>query len=1420
MRHRANRLNKPGHGARSLLGAGLIAFTLLAFLATPAFAVETHAFTGVTIGPEGKTASGEFTDLQSVAVDPSTGDLYVLDVANGGRLYKFNGNGEPLNFTATGKNFIEGVGGFPSGVFNQVAIVPSGSAEETAGDIYVANSEQVKIYSSLGGEITHITSTFEDICGVAVDETGNVFTQSEVVPIVREYSPTIPPTEIDHSAIPIEETCNLAVDGKGHIYAAGTKTMPVGGTARQKLWRLPSLTAETKELFDPRSSTVAVEPTTEDVYVSHGTEVVQYAAGGSGSIIAKFGEDRLVQAPGLAVGGAGGDVYVSNRGELHSTPPTYPGRVDVFGPLVTLPTVVAGAAPKEDITKTRAVLRGTIDADGGPPATCEFQYIPQAAFEIEGFEGATGAPCEPAGPFNGESAEAVSAAVTGLSVGSKYFFRLVGQNEHGRLGSDENGSAPGKVSSFETLPAFGVQTGSVTNLTATLATLTGSINPEGVSVSECFFEYGETSAYGNSIPCETAGGGEIGSGNAPVAVHAAVAGLTGSTRYHFQLVGGSSEFGGVHVDGGDAEFGTQGPPEIVSQSVSGIGQTSATISGSINPHSSPTTYFVEYVTEAAFRESEYATATKVPVGGVPIGSGFTEVAVRQALIGLVPGTRYRVRLYAENALGHDLGSPDDIFATHAQNPWFPPCPANEVFRVEWSAALPDCRAYEQASSPNKNGGSVAGLYSFMFSSEDGSAVTFYSAAGSLPPGERGGAQTYSTYLAKRDASAGSWSSQRLLPPQEFGEFAEFLGATPDLRYAVVEAGTPAGNLQHKTGLFVVDTEDGAVTQITPYELAGEQVNIFGFDGASADGSRIFFESTATISTTPKVPAPVAGHDNLYMWERSTGDVSLVGVLPVSEGKEEAPPAGSFGGAYEWYEHELPSTGGALNKPGNAAEPVAVAGLHAISPSGEQIFFTAAGSGQLYLRRGLGGADPMTVRISTPNAGVSSPSGEFPAAFLEATPDGSRAFLMSREHLTANAASGEHAGERDLYRWDASAPMGQGLTDIAPEAEVQGLLGVNSTGTVGYFVARGVLANKNPNGENPEAGGENLYRFAEKTSGGFRITFITTLAEGSGQSPDRRNVSPKVSRNFPVGKTSRLSEDGETLLFASGKSLTGYDNFNLEGISCEGGPCPELYLYSAQSGEITCVSCNPTGEVPVGAASLQDQFFNAYFTPSTSPAVSPSRNLSADGTRVFFQTPDPLVAADKNGNVSCPAFGGSGKQDLVGPGLCQDVYEWEAVGSGSCQYEEANGGCLYLLSTGQSEQPSYFVGASKDGSSAFIATNSQLVPADQDQADDVYDVREGGGLASQHERAPVPCGAAAACKGSGSVSPPGTSPATSSFQGPGNPKPPRCKKGYVAKKGKCVKKPKKQQQNKGKKQKTKKHYKAKRATGKRRSGGAK
>lgn len=191
---------------------------------------------------------------------------------------------------------------------------------------------------------------------------------------------------------------------------------------------------------------------------------------------------------------------------------------------------------------------------------------------------------------------------------------------------------------------------------------------------------------------------------------------------------------------------------------------------------------------------------------------------------------------------------------------------------------------------------------------------------------------------------------------------------------------------------------------------------------------------------------------------------------------------------------------------------------------------------------------------------------------------------------------------------------------------------------------------------------------------------------------------------PTTGTARVSPDGSHLAFMSSAELTGYEN---NGVS-------EVFLYgSPPSGgvpRLTCVSCNPTGERPKGGSSIPGAIANGKAEGSTR-AYKP-RALSSDGSRVFFDSDDILVSTDSNNR--------------------QDVYEWEAAGAGDCTRE---GGCVALVSSGRSSEPSTFVDASANGSDAFFLTDSSLVPSDPGSFD-VYDFREGGGFPVPP--APIPC----------------------------------------------------------------------------------
>jgi sugar lactone lactonase YvrE len=398
-----------------------------------------------------------------------------------------------------------------------------------------------------------------------------------------------------------------------------------------------------------------------------------------------------------------------------------------------------------------------------------------------------------------------------------------------------------------------------------------------------------------------------------------------------------------------------------------------------------------------------------------------------------------------------------------------------------------------------------------------------------------------------------------------------------------------------------------------------------------------------------------------------------------------------------------------------------------------------------------------------------------------------------EHLywSSNAEADANPG-RDLYRFDAGSGL---LTDLTPNpigdgAEVQGILGNSDDGSYLYFVANGAFSSAPGAGDCQLRGGAvsgscNLY-----VDHSDQVSFISRLSTGGG---DQQDWSPETEFSGRGLKTrqSRVSPDGHTLLFRSAEKLTSYENAGT----------PEFYRYSyGEPGSIVCVTCNPTGAPPLkgGEGPSLGQNLLGVGLGQSSAASALSRNLSADGDRVFFETADALVPADVNGREGCPLDQATGVQ------ACEDVYEWEADGSGTCESTEQNGGCLYLLSSGTSPDASTFADASVNGDSAFIFTRSRLVPQDEDSFQDVYDVRVGGGLPSQNQPPPVPC-EGEACKGAAAASPALASPATTNVSESGNqkPRPVKCGKGKrkVKRHGKtvCVKKKKAKKHTKTNKQ---------------------
>lgn len=306
-----------------------------------------------------------------------------------------------------------------------------------------------------------------------------------------------------------------------------------------------------------------------------------------------------------------------------------------------------------------------------------------------------------------------------------------------------------------------------------------------------------------------------------------------------------------------------------------------------------------------------------------------------------------------------------------------------------------------------------------------------------------------------------------------------------------------------------------------------------------------------------------------------------------------------------------------------------------------------------------------------------------AAFQAATPSGSVAFFTT--------ADGR------LHRF--STPSGT-TTDLTPGGGVVGVLGASADGAYVYY---------------QDGGGLEQWHEGK----------ITTIAEGAGAT---------VPSDYPPATaTVRISADGARIAFLSKGELTGYDNTDAKTFE----PDTELYLYGPPLGggpaALICASCNPTGERPRGSVSVPGALVNG-----STRAYRP-RWLSADGSRIFFDSGDSLVTEDTD--------------------AATDVYEWEAEGAGGCGRSP---GCVGLISSGRSTGGSSFVDASADATSVFFLTGESLVGADPGSID-LYDARVGGGF--PEPPAPIACIADACQSLPGEPEDPTPGTATPS---PGNP----------------------------------------------------
>jgi hypothetical protein len=1287
----------------------LCAFVVMLVVSGVALGAYTHSFI---------SSFGSFGEVTSIAIDQSTGDVYVFDNGTGGgTISKFDPEGKPVDFSSTGTNEITNVGTDPYSPAESEIAVDSDSLSPAYGDIYAAvieaNGRKLVIYSASGEKVGELTKEVENEvpealgswkrgpCGVATDPQGNVYVAlwAGGPGHVNKYVPSgTHPVNTDYAGslwgLPTNLPCSIAVDSAGNTFEQNGTVYSASQFNKTGTQASGSAVFSGNEVY-----TLATDPSTDELYVDTDNTVASFGAtgvlqfgphgepfGSPKAAFATFGEGAFLgESFGVAVNKSG-DVYVSDGS----------GSISKFGPTVLVPDVTI--EPASNIGTTSATVSGTVNPDGVEVTSCVFEY------GVGGKYGHSVA-C-PTAPGSGSSSVPEIVELTSLTPTSEYSVRLSAHNAQGQNVA---------VESFTTTTPTGppsVSSVSARELTKVAATLSGSVDPTGLDTTY-HFEYGSTTSYGTRIPAADV---DVGSSFSSTGVEATPTGLAPGIEYHVRLVASNSA-GTTY--GQDTVFTTRPAAVVEVEHASAIGSEEVTFEAQIGPLGDATTYHFEYGPTSA-----YGSSVPVPDGDAGTGSlsesVFEGVQVSQQIGGLQPGMTYHYRVVASNALGAVQGE-DRTFRTTSPPMVVPSdgCPNAALRAGALSEGLPDCRAYEMVSPLDKNGSDIGGFGFYATrAAVDGNRASFIASSGfgdTAGSGEVGSV----TYIASR--SANGWSFHSVTPGSPLTSTQTNLSATflpgfsSDLRFALTwgvqltggAPGTGNGNF-YREDLASRGLETATVTSGSPVacmELSCWDNVVAGY--ASNDVSVIAFQ------TKERMTAENTVGTTLYAWEH--GAVHVAGVLP-----NGSLPAGGSEGVL----------GG-----GGITEPVPVAADESVSNDGSRILFVSpvegSASQQLYMRKNA----TSTVWLSRAwiSPGV-EPEG---VKFQAASPDGTKVLFTSHTPLLGSDPNNAEVG---LYLYTDTSDNAESETKLSLIARVNGGSVTAMNGDASHIY----IANPTPSPGLPERG---EYLWDNGTLHHILNTPIVPERPGSGN-------------GFEIPDEVRVSADGRRLAFVRAPDLhtepelakptPGQDVGVKSGIQ----GYQAMFLYDEGTEKVTCVSCPPNGApMTEPVYILPEKLLGGLLAPTGKPFAP--RWFSSDGRFAFFSSKDALVPQDTNGLA--------------------DVYEYDA-----------DTGQVKLLSPGTGEDGSWFEDASASGSDVFFLTAQKLTGWDTDTLTDLYDVRIDGGLPEPSPPV-VPCDGDA-CQGVPSAVP--SFSTASGFVGLGN------QSGVVKAKAKKSKpKPRKQRKRK-------------------------
>ena len=1257
-------------GGRYLVGSvGFLALIFLLLTAAPAAAETSHIFTG-TFGAEASTPSDPYplSGPTDVEIDQASHDFYVTDPGNH-RIEKFNEKGEFLLMFGKDVNKTAVEAGASRG--SEAGVCP---AVGHPGDVCQTGSPA----ESSGG--------FESPTYLAVDNT-----------CVQHDPPLTPATT---------PSCEEFDSSAGDVYVA-----------------------------DPGDKLVSK-------FTSSGQIIKGWGADGQ-----KNGSD-VTDLPGfpalfgVAVDGSNGNLYVG------TTHPEY-GSINYLeynqeGTYLP-PYHNPGGGAFLKVDPSGSVYTGAYAFD----LPAEELYEDTGSL-IEHFGSLS--PSEPIDSFgSGDLFGAMGIAVDGVS--------------HAVYAAN---SATDDVAVFGNARPI-VTTGPFTNASESDLTLTGTIEPAGRGeITSCHFEYGFNTTYGTSVPCTPNPAEHPFSG--PTEVTATIYGFSSGTRDHYRLVATNSV--GATAHGNDETFITTQPPAIDGLKAEELTATSAVLSAKINPNGLNTTYQFKYGSS-----TNYGQGQPEPEGELKAAN--SDQAIEVHLSNLAPGVTYHYTLLATN--GDGTTTAED----HSFNFYPPSCPNENVRQQTKANYLPDCRAYELVS-PENAGGTL--LYPGGPNTGDATTPSRFAFAGlySTIPGSGGDPIDGGGDLYVSTRTATGWVTKYVgLPSNEVAiDGGPPMG--PPVSAGVVGVGLTGiwgpqiGRANESNGEApfpdkiqndvltdpamdtFVDWDDGVLegggASNAPYVWSAEgqfldrwPTNLATVPGGNLNGPE---GEVPTPPGTHALDCPsIPGHGA----NNCPGDVTASSDLshfvfatewsPFAPGGQVTPPGSVYDNDTATGTVEIVSklAGGGPIPSQSTDESGDPLQIPAVSGDGSHILMAAAGTGPCganqcppvdpCLAYGEDPAprcqmQPSNLYMRVDDSLTYDVSEGHDVTYVGMTPDGSKVYFTSSEHLTSEDL--DHGGT-SLYMWsEQGAVAGKPLTLISKgnnpgdpgepgnsadcNVSFTSECGVVTYSDVSYCSLFGGAGGNCHSDNSIAAETGDIYFFSPEQLDGSRglpnqenlydyrdgkVQYVTTLTTGpycySSPIPD---LTDNACTDTPIARMQVTPSDSH-MAFLTASPVTQYNNAGHL----------EMYTYNPSTRTIVCVSCNPSG------------------TAATSNVEASKDGLfMTDDGRTFFSTEEALVHEDTNRGEDVYEYV-NGRPQLITPGTGE---------SGTAEgTEEAD-----------AQSSPGLIGVSANGTDVYFSTVDTLVPEDHNGLFiKFYDARADGGFSAPPP--PPSCEAADECHGAGS-----------------------------------------------------------------------